>query len=391
MISRRTKELGADPGSPDPQSSHGLQGVPEVSKVYPADYAELAAFLADFPGDKSKSAASWRNRMRTWWELNPAYAHGLTRGWLLRQDGKIVGFFGSIPWRFQLGGAETTVFAGTTWRVLAEYRGMSMTLKRRQMEDHKGALHFSTTPRPEVARMLGLLGYKLIARGPDSGNHGAIILNYRKVLRLKLKDGFPGKVLAACLAPVLRAAQAFRLRHLKRYGQGNIQELHNASEAFDELWNRTRTKYSNTHVRTADAVNWYCFSSKETEKRLFGYFDGDSLLGYMICMPTELRGMTFFQCVDLWLDTSPGNQDQGQDEVLGALVEKARQCAVKSSFDRVFLPHFDHDVAASLKRIGVPAMRVNRRPEFFRGPRNIMEKITAENSYFVLAEGDYGL
>ena len=145
-------------------------------------------------------------------------------------------------------------------------------------------------------------------------------------------------------------------------------------------------KYSNTHVRTADAVNWYCFSSKETEKRLFGYFDGDRLLGYMICMPTELRGITFFQCVDLWLDAS-----DNEDGVLGALVEKARQCAVKSSSDRVFLPHFDHDIAASLQRIGVPAMRVMGRPEFFKGPRNIVEKITAENSYFVLAEGDYGL
>jgi hypothetical protein len=111
----------------------------------------------------------------------------------------------------------------------------------------------------------------------------------------------------------------------------------------------------------------------------------------MICMPAELRGMTFFQCVDLWLDASPYNQGEDQDEVLGALVEKARQCAVKNSFDRVFLPHFDHDIAASLKRIGVPAMRATRRPEFFHGPGSITEKMTAENSYFVLAEGDYGL
>ncbi|MGH8166653.1 MAG: hypothetical protein ACREQ1_05405 [Woeseiaceae bacterium] len=366
-----------------------MQKMPVISKVSPADYAELAAFLADFPDDRSKSAASWRSRMRAWWDLNPAYADGVTRGWLLRHDGKIVGFFGSIPWQFQLDGAEATVFAGTTWRVLAEHRGMSMTLKRHQMDEHRDALHFSTTPRPEVARMLQLLGYKPIARGPDGGDHGAIILNFRKVLRLKLQGRFPGTVLAACLAPVLRAVQSFRIRRLKHYGQGNIRELCNANEAFDELWNRTRTKYSNTHVRTAEAVNWYCFSSKETKKNLFGYFDGDRLLGYMICMPTERRGMTFFECVDLWLDTSPDNQDQ--DDVLGALVEKARQCAVKSSFDRVFLPHFDHDIAASLQRIGVPAMRAMERPEFFKGPRNVMETITAENSYFVLAEGDYGL
>ncbi len=39
-----------------------------------------------------------------WWDLNPAYDDAFTRGWLLREQGEIVGFLGSIPWKFQLGG-----------------------------------------------------------------------------------------------------------------------------------------------------------------------------------------------------------------------------------------------------------------------------------------------
>ncbi len=110
-----------------------------------------------------------------------------TRGWLLREQGEIVGFLGTIPWKFQLGGHETTVFAGTTWRVLPEYRGMSIALKRRQMDEHEDVLHFSTTPRAEVERLLTLLGYEPMRSGEGDETHSVIILDFEKLLRAKLK------------------------------------------------------------------------------------------------------------------------------------------------------------------------------------------------------------
>ncbi|MEX2122647.1 MAG: hypothetical protein WD795_02060 [Woeseia sp.] len=354
--------------------------------VSPEDYAELAVFLAAFPDDESRSAESWLDRMQAWWDLNPAYVDSFARGWVLRDGGKIVGFFGSIPWKFQSGGNETTVFAGTTWRVLPEFRGMSMALKRREMDEHRDVLHFSTTPRAEVARMLEVLGYEPIRRDPDDGSHSAIIVNFEKVLRIKLQNVFPGKALAKCLAPVVSAIQSFRIRRLEDYGQGKVRELTSAGEAFDDLWNRTRMKYPNTNVRTADAINWYCFSSKGIQKKLLGYFEGDKLAGYMVCMSSEMRGMKFYECVDLWIERAGGRA-----EVLGALVARARQCAERDSCDRVFLPHFNRETAASYNRLGLPAMRALKRPEFYKGPRRLMQQITTGNSYFVLAQGDYGL
>ena len=100
-----------------------IQGTPHASRlqvtcVVPADYAELAAFLASFPDDETGSADAWLDRMRAWWDLNPAFEDSMARGWVLRYDDRIVGFFGSIPRRFRLGGRETTVFASTTWRGL---------------------------------------------------------------------------------------------------------------------------------------------------------------------------------------------------------------------------------------------------------------------------------
>lgn len=360
--------------------------MPEVAPVSLTDYASLSRFLTNFPDDESGNAVAWIDRMRSWWDLNPAYDPSLARGWLLREQGEIVGFLGSIPWRFQLDGLETTVFAGTTWRVLPDYRGLSFALKRRQMDEQAGALHLSTTPRAEVARLLAKLGYTPLHDGTDDETHSAIFLNVAKVLRLKL-DGKPAaRVLARHAAPALNAFQHFRLRRLRNCAHEKVRELPRADAAFDELWERTRTQHPSTHVRTAEAVNWYCFSTAGRRKSLLGYFDGDRLAGYMILLPAERRGLRICECVDLWIEAGPA-----REWILGALVEKARQCAVAASFDLVHLPHFGRATAAAYRGFGLLPRTGPQRPAFYTGPTALMERVTPANSYFVLAEGDYGL
>ena len=360
--------------------------MPEVSRVSLTDYAALSTFLAGFPDDESGDAGAWMRRMQTWWDLNPAFDDGVTRGWLLREQGEIVGFLGAIPWKFQLGGQETTVFAGTTWRVLPQYRGMSFALKRRQMDEQGDALHFSTTPRAEVERLLKLLGYEPMRSGEGDETHSAIILDFEKLLRAKLDGRASARLLAKRAAPALAAFQAMRTRRLRRCAHEKVRELGQADEAFDDLWERTRNRYPSTHVRTAAAINWYCFSSPEFEKTLFGYFDGDRLAGYIVFLSVERRGIRFFECVDLWIEPGPR-----REVVLGAMVEKARRFAEEASFDRLYLPHFDNATAAAYAHLGLLQMRGPRRPGYYRGPSELMRQLTPANSYLVLAEGDYGL
>ena len=133
----------------------------ETEVVLASDYEELADFLATFPGLEGRRDA-WLARFRWWWEENPVFSEELLRGWLLREAGRIVGFMGAIPLRFQIQGAESIAFAGTTWRVLKEYRGQSLALKRAQMATRKNALQFSTTPKPDVAALLKVLGSREI-------------------------------------------------------------------------------------------------------------------------------------------------------------------------------------------------------------------------------------
>lgn len=359
--------------------------MPEVSTVRPDEYEKLALFLANFPGE-TRSMESWLKRLRAWWDCNPAFVNSFTRGWLLQEKGQIVGFLGDIPLKFQLLGKETTVFAGTTWRVLPQYRGMSMALKRRQMNEHKERLHFSTTPRPEVVRMLKLLRSRPIDRGEGTDAHSLIILNFEKPLRMRFQHAFPGTIAAKMLSPILDVYQSFRTRPVQTSIPGKVKELAKADEAFDDLWERTRTKHLNTNVRTAETVNWYCFTNHQTEKKLLAYYEGRQLFGYMVFLTDEMPGMRIFECVDLWIDPAGG-----EDKILAALVAKAWKVAKHGSFDRVVLPHFDCNTAALYKKLGLLKRRAWGKREFFNGPHHLMDKITAENSYFVTALGDYGL
>jgi hypothetical protein len=186
----------------------------EVVAVKPGDYEELAAFLAAFPGDKS-NAEAWLLRLRAWWDENPAFSEEVARGWALRDSGRIVGFFGSIPLQFQIGGKATTAFAGTTWRVLPPYRGISMALKTRQMDEQRGTLHFSTTPAPKVAGMLKLLRYQPISNWQGGDQQSLVVFDFGKLLRRRFKDTLPGRLAAMAATPCAAFLQWISLRKLR--------------------------------------------------------------------------------------------------------------------------------------------------------------------------------
>lgn len=358
----------------------------EVAVVGPDDYERLAAFLAEFPARRPASAARWLALLRAWWDRNPAFDESLPRGWVVREDGRIGGFFGSLPLKFQAGFREVRAFAALHWYVLPAYRGQSLQLRLRPLDLHKQAIHFSTTPKADRLPLLKRLGYRPIPRGPGTELQSHFLLDVRKFLgrqaRARLLRG-PG---AAVAAPVLALAQAYRTRRLVRQGEENVRVLSRADASFDDLWQRTRTRYANTNVRTAELVNWYCFTVVPSDKTLLGFYERDVLLGYMILWRKTDPGRRFLECVDLWIDPSAG-----EARVLAGLVSKAIACARDDRAERVIFPHFDTAMAERYRDLGLLQGPRWTKREFFKAPPQVMADITVENSYFVWAQGDYGL
>lgn len=349
------------------------------------DYQELAAFMAAFSGVIARTVDAWRNRFYAWWDLNPAFDESLPRGWVLRDEGRIAGFFGSIPLKVQLDGKETRAFTGTNWRVLPGHRGGSLGLKLKQLQSHSDHAHFSTTPLEELVPLLQRLGYQPLRRGPGTEQQSQFICDVEKFLEAKIA-GVPGRaVVARIAAPAFAALQALRMRSLWRFRGDDVRDLPRADATFDDLWRRTRTRYANTNVRTADEVNWYCFVIQPVEKKLLAYYDGGELVGYMVLW-MKRSGRRFMECVDLWIDPAAG-----EARVLGGLVAKAAECARRASSERVQFPHFHPRLGDLYRGLGLLSGPAWPRREFIKAPPHLREAIAPDSSYFVRAQGDYGL
>jgi len=360
--------------------------VADVSVLRSEEYDELATFMAGFPGVRPRSAIDWQSRLRTWWDLNPAYEPAFPKGWVLREDGRIAGFFGSIPLRMQLGGEETTAFAATSWRVLPEHRGKSLTLKLRQLAAHKEQLHFSTTPRDDLVPLLQKLGYQRIERGETADTQSVVLLDCEKFLRFRFGDGAIGAVGAAIGAPILDAVQSFRTKRLGVARGDEVRELSSADAAFDDLWRRTRSRFANTNVRTAAMVNWYCFAMQPVDKKLLAYFERDRLLGYMVLLLKEEPTRRLMECVDVWIDPAAG-----EARVLAGLVAEGAASARRGGFERVLFPHFDARTARLYGELGLLRGPAWAKREYVKGPRPLLDGLTPDRTYFVRAQGDYGL
>jgi hypothetical protein len=87
------------------------------------DIVSLAEILPGRFNNTTREA--WLQRFENWWTLNPAFASGFPRGWILEQDGKIVGFIGNIPVKFFIQGEMKIAAASASWYVDPSVRGVT--------------------------------------------------------------------------------------------------------------------------------------------------------------------------------------------------------------------------------------------------------------------------
>ena len=358
----------------------------EIAVVSASDYDDLAAFLASFPAVRPASSASWLECLRAWWDRNPAFDESLPRGWVVRDAGRIGGFFGLLPLKFQVGEDERQAFGALHWYVLPAYRGRSLALRLRALDTQKHAIHFSTTPKPDRLPLLKRLGYQPIPRGPGTELQSHFILDGRKFFAGPARNPMLRGAGAVVAAPLLSALQGLRTRELARAADADVRDLARADAAFDDLWQRTRRRYANTNIRTAQLLNWYCFSIQPSDKKLLGFYEGGVLLGYMVLWLKREPTRQVIECVDVWIDPAAG-----EARVLAALVAAAVRCARDAGFERVIFPHFTTTTAALYRRLGLLQGPRWTRREFFKAPPDLAGQIGVENSYFVWAQGEYGL
>jgi len=340
----------------------------QIVTVSSKDYDELSVYLSSFE-DEPRSQDYWMDRLRLWWDLNPAFSEEICRGWILRDRGQIVGFLGTIPSKFLVLGKEITVFTSTTWRVLKEYRNESLSLLFQQIHLSNDSILFGTTPAEGTVKMFEKLRFQLIPK--RSTRRAMLLINEDKFLRSPLRQLLTKNSLGK------------RFKKLKK-SKFCVNRLEKADASFDELWKRTQDKCETTNVRTVEVINWYCFESSYFKKILFGCHEGNRLLAFMICKKIKKQNLKILECHDLWGDLE-------EESVMEALVEHARKFAKQHSYDLVQFPYFSDKVESHLKGYGLCELEDAEQAEYFKVPANTLTKMSMENSYFTLFQGDNGL
>ncbi len=127
--------------------------------VEPGDSVALAETLPG--GFHHTTRETWLQRFENWWTLNPAFTAESPRGWILEEDGKIVGFIGNIPVRFVIHGEMKTAAASAAWYVDPSVRGpTSMRLFNEYLKQGNVALFLFKTEDRNLAKVLLKYGYR---------------------------------------------------------------------------------------------------------------------------------------------------------------------------------------------------------------------------------------
>jgi len=324
----------------------------KIFSVFRNDYDNLASFITYFFRKKGNDEEFWLDRFNFWWDSNPAFSENIERGWVLKDKGRIVGFRGIIPTKFQLFGKQIVAYNSTTWRVSRKHRNQSMVLFFKVLNASKDTLHFDTTPTGLVVELMNIYKYRKI---PGS---------YAKISMLKVSE-----------------KRCFNLS--KKSRMLDTKQIIKAESSFNRLWERTKNIFSNTNVRTADVINWY-LKDKIQRKIAFGCYQHNELIGYVICWIRVLKGYRVLQWVDLW------GYHPIKNDVLDSLVNYTVEYAKNNSFECVIFTHFTNNVGKYFKKMDLLEID-SEKLFYFKANPDTLNKITGKNSFFVDIQGDYCL
>lgn len=124
----------------------------------------LAAFVRDgelaLPRPGDDDADVWQQRMRWWWDENPACRDESPRGFILEdEDGVVVGFNGLIPCDYEIDGEPVPSLVTTSFFVREGHRSAVMGMLTRQRALGKTYQMIDGSPSPEMRKLLEKLGY----------------------------------------------------------------------------------------------------------------------------------------------------------------------------------------------------------------------------------------
>jgi len=322
------------------------------------NYEASARFLEQITnGDIPRSF--WLDRFEYWWHNNPNMNDAIPRGWiLLSDDGKIGGFLGNIPVKYQINGQEQIVCGATSWYVAPDFAKKGMELFYAFLKQPPPFL--DTTPTEKVARVLR--GLKFFQLKKEWLKREAIYPIQAKEFWVFIVNKFSSnkylefalKLIGLLVVPLIamyQKAYEFKILFLdKKY---EAKEIIRFDSSYSQLWTQLKNQYKVIAVRDWEALNWYFFGSKGllATRKVIGINKNGVPIGYaaLKLITRTIRGRTYyhFELIDMVMIEK---HESAYYALLKGLLSFARSYDKKIAFIKI-IP-FDENMKTYINKLG---------------------------------------
>lgn len=312
---------------------------PQIRLVRPDEMHAANAFLIDMgltlPTDPADVDAFWAGRG----QHNPAleiHDADVARGWVLEDNGKMVGFFGNLPLAGVLNGKPVRIACASAWGIHPDYRDQTEAMCRAYFEQPNVDLLIVTSAIKPTARRFEQFGGAPIPQ-PDITDIPYWIVDSWGFLRAAFRKKGQGKTMAWFSGLLASVPLDFTMRIKGRRPYGALNHitpvsLDGVDEAFDDLWARKQRELKGkvVAVRDAAALRW-CFGlgSNHMETKLIRFDKDGTLRGYMAVVTEKVAdiGLKRLKIADVLIE----NDDPDVAKALFAAVYEygiAKRCHV---------------------------------------------------------------
>lgn len=183
-------------------------------------------------------------------------------GWVLENDDKkVVGYYGSIPLTYEMGGRKIFAAAGSSFVVDLPYRGYSVFLVKRFFGQKYADMLLMTTPSYEANRIYEAFKAKKIPIN-DYDVVRFWVVDYEKFVRsLLIKKKFPmHKIVSYPIAMIMQGLDLIIRKKRFIEEEGHIVDFYSDfTDEFDLFWERLKKRFPNRvlYVRNKEHLCWH--------------------------------------------------------------------------------------------------------------------------------------
>ncbi|MDH3686650.1 MAG: hypothetical protein OEP95_10505 [Myxococcales bacterium] len=299
-----------------------------------ADCEPVLGLVQQFGLSEGKSLEDARTGWEGLWLRNPVQR--LDRpmpplGWLLEVEDRLVGFFGSVPLRYQLGDRTLVAGVGTSWAVEKPYRKRTRDLVQAYFEQPGVDLLLGTSGIPASGKIYLRNGGAALPV-PSYDRVMLFVITAapfaRAVLRQKGVNPSWADAAGTALAPGVAAAVAIGRRRPGRPQAGLEPEairLDQIGDEFDDLWQRKLAEAPRFYAwRTAEDLRWhFAERGRARSVTMLRCRRGGRLAGYLAWEREDVErlGLVRARIADLFVEH---DEAEVVDALLAASWETAR-------------------------------------------------------------------